>query len=87
MIIDDEDSVIELIERITTFLWRIFSAVTVIFFLLAGFKFLTAGGDPENFNAAKRMFMYGVIGLAIALLAAGMEELTRSILTGDPEDI
>ena len=85
-IIGGTDDVIEIINNFASFLWIIFTAVTVIFFIIAGITFLTAAGDPTKFEKAKKMVFYGVIGLSVALLAGGMQELIESLLTESPPE-
>ncbi|MEA2092520.1 MAG: hypothetical protein U9P61_00925 [Patescibacteria group bacterium] len=79
-IISDSDDVITMIGGFASFLWTIFLAVTVIFFIISGITFFTAAGDPEKFKKAKRMFLYGVVGTAVGILAGGMAELIQSLL-------
>jgi lysylphosphatidylglycerol synthetase-like protein (DUF2156 family) len=79
-IVSSANGVISIIGGLTNFLWAIFAAVTVIFFIIAGFAFVTSGGDPTKFEKAKKMTLYGVIGVIVALLAGGMVELITSLL-------
>ncbi len=78
--IESGDDVIEVLKNITNWLWRVFVVATVIAFLFAGFFYFTAAGNPEKINKAHRMVLYGIIGVAVALLAGGMEELVKSFL-------
>lgn len=70
----------EIIDNVTTFLWILLVAVTIVFFLLAGFKYLTAGGNPEAVRAANKMVVYGMIALAIGFIARGVPFLVSSIV-------
>lgn len=45
--------------------------IIVIFIIFAGFKFVTAGGNTEDIEQAKRIALYTVIGAAI-ILGAGL---------------
>ncbi|MCF7845157.1 MAG: pilin [Candidatus Pacebacteria bacterium] len=80
-IIETGDDVVEIINNFAKFLWAIFGGVAVIFFVIAGITFLTAAGDPTKFEKAKKMVFYGVIGVAVALLAGGMQTLIENLLT------
>lgn len=80
-IISEASDVIVIINNFASFLWAIFLGVTVIFFIIAGITFLTAAGDPTKFEKAKKMVFYGVIGVAVALLAGGMKALIENLLT------
>ncbi len=86
-IIQTGDDVIEIIEGFAVFLWRIFVAVTVIFFIIAGITFMTAAGDLNKIERAKTMFFYGVIGVAIAVLAGGMYALIENLLKEAPDAV
>ncbi len=78
--IESGEDVIIILENITSWLWRVFMIATVIAFLFAGFFYITAAGNPEKINRAHRMVLYGVIGVAVALLSGGMVALIQSIL-------
>ena len=55
----------------TGVLW-FFGIVIVIAFvmlLVAAVTFMTAGGDEAKVETARRMLLYGIIGIAVALLA------------------
>jgi hypothetical protein len=80
-IISTGSDVVNIINNFAKFLWAIFTGVTVIFFIIAGFTFLTAAGDPTKFEKAKKMVFYGVIGVAVALLAGGVQALIENLLT------
>lgn len=45
------------------------AALAVVSILYAAFLFLTAGGNEERTTKAKTFFLYGVIGVAVALFA------------------
>jgi hypothetical protein len=86
-IIETGDDVVEIINNFAKFLWAIFGGVAVIFFVIAGITFLTAAGDPTKFEKAKKMVFYGVIGVAVALLAGGMQTLIENLLTYEEASI
>ena len=45
-----------------------------------GFEFVTSGGSPEGVTAARNKIIYGLIGVAVALLSRGLVSVLRSIL-------
>ncbi len=75
------DDVIRIFENVLNWLWRVFLVATVIAFLLAGFHYLTAMGNPDKVGKANKMVLYGIIGVVVALLAAGMVELIKGFMT------
>lgn len=41
----------------------------VVMLMIAGFKFITAGGEPAKIASARDTILYSVIGLVVAMLA------------------
>ncbi|MBI2551399.1 TrbC/VirB2 family protein [Candidatus Uhrbacteria bacterium] len=46
--------------------------IAVLIILYSGFKWMTAGGNDKNVEEARKMLIYGVIGLVIILSAYGI---------------
>jgi Type IV secretion system pilin len=55
-------------------------ALTVVFILVAAFKYLTAGGDAEKVKGAGSMLLYAAIAVAVALLARALPTIIASFL-------
>jgi len=70
------------LKRVADMLFTLLLIVAVIFVILAGFKYLQAGGDPEKFKEANRMILYAVIALAIGFIAKGVPNIVRTIIEG-----
>lgn len=51
------------------FLLSVFGIVAIISLMIAGIFYLTAGGSEQQIETAKKMALYSVIGIAIALAA------------------
>jgi len=81
VIIEDLDQLDALISKIVNWFSGFVLVVAVLFILVAAWTFLTAGGNPDNIAKARQMLIYALIGIAVAVLAWGMEPLIRSILT------
>lgn len=58
-----------LLMTILTVMWPVVVTVVVIFFVLAGFKFLTAQGNPEELKIARRFLIWGVVGVIVIILS------------------
>lgn len=58
-----------LINRAVTWTTYIVGGAATIVIIFAAFMFLTSGGDPSKTTSARNLLMYGLIGVAIALLA------------------
>lgn len=50
-------------------IWIVFIAFAIIMFILAAFQFLSAQGEPDGIGKARKMVIYGIIGVAIAIAA------------------
>jgi hypothetical protein len=61
-------------------MWVIAIAFTVIMFILAGFKFFTAQGDPTKVSEATRAVIYGVAGVAVIILSFSVLAIVRTTL-------
>jgi len=75
----------DLLERvgiIGSWVFAIFLAVSVIYIVLAAFQFVTGGGNPEQVSGARQKLIYAAIGIAIALLAAGFDDIISSVIIG-----
>lgn len=77
--IDTVDDVLNVINKITNWMFTIFIATAVIFILLAAFKYLTSGGGEETAKAHK-MLLYSAVAIAVAILAKGVVNIVQSIL-------
>lgn len=55
----------------TVFAWAFYFllVLAVIFIIVAGFKYLTAAGDPEKVKSAGTMLIYTAVAIGVALLA------------------
>jgi hypothetical protein len=50
----------------------VIGAVAVIMLIIAGFKYVIAGGDTNAITSAKNTLIYALVGLAIAVLAQAL---------------
>src|SRR3989344_5429753 len=62
-------SVEDVINIVLNLIWPLFVGFAVIMFLVAGFEFLTAQGDPSKIGTARMAVLWGVVGVAMGLLA------------------
>ena len=54
--------------------------IAPIMYIIAGYRFITAVGDPEKINTAKRMALWTSIGLMVATAVYGIIALIGEIL-------
>lgn len=57
------------ISKIVNILSYVVGVVAVIMIIIAGFKYMSAGGDSSAISSAKTTLVYALIGLAVAALA------------------
>ncbi len=62
-------TVSNLISTGVNILSMVVGALAVVMVIVAGFKYVTSGGDSNRVSSAKNTLMYAIIGLAIAALA------------------
>lgn len=61
-------------------LWPIFAAYAVIMFIIAGFQFLTARGEPAEVAKARQSVVYGMVGVAVGVLAFSIPFIVKGLL-------
>ncbi len=54
--------------------------LTIIFVLVAAFKYLTAAGNPEKVTSASHTLLYAAIAVVVAVLARGLPYIIASFL-------
>lgn len=59
-----------------------FIVLTIVFILVAAFKYLTAAGDPEKVKSASHTLLYAAIAVVVALIAKGFPLIVNSIVNG-----
>lgn len=69
------------IYNITNWIFFILIAIAIIFIILGGFMFVTAGGNAERTITARQYLMYAAIGILVGLLAKAIPALVK-MLTG-----
>ena len=62
-------SIIGLVNTILNFIWPIFIGFAVIMFIIAAFYFVTAQGEAEKVGEARQFVIWGVVGVAVGILA------------------
>jgi len=74
------DTITELIEGILNFIFWVATALAPLMIVIAGFYFLTSGGNPQQIATAKRIILYTVIGYAIIITSKGLILILKEIL-------
>jgi hypothetical protein len=74
--------VLNLLNTIINWAFTFFFAVAVFFFLWSAFEYLTSGGDEEKTKKAKSRLLYGVLAVAVALIARSIPFLVQNFISG-----
>ena len=64
------------------FVWPTTVALIIIIFIVIGFMFLLARGDPSKLEAARRSLIWGVAGVGVILLSASVISIVRLTIGG-----
>lgn len=70
----------DIIDNIITASWVIFGVIAVICFVIAGVLFLTAQGEPEKVKLARAAFIWGVVGVAVGIIAYSIISIVSSFI-------
>lgn len=57
---------------ITNILALVAGAVSIIFIVIGGFKYVTSNGDSSSVASAKNTIIYAIVGLVVAALARSL---------------
>ena len=73
-------SILSIGSSIVNVLWVVFTVLAIICFVVAGVLFLTAFGDTEKLKTARGAFIWGVVGVVVAILAFSIVSLVRNAI-------
>ena len=71
---------VSLVVSITDWIFAFFLLFAVVFIVLAGFQFVTAGGDPSAVAQARTKLLWAAVGIGIALLSRGVPNVVQDII-------
>ncbi|MFC7591596.1 pilin [Nonomuraea antimicrobica] len=54
--------------------------LATLFFTIGGVRYILAGGDPGEVEAAKKTLRYGALGFGVAMLAPVLVEILQRIV-------
>jgi hypothetical protein len=80
--LDSKDAVCCLVNtlyNVRDWLFYILLIVAAIFIIIAGYNFVTAGGDPGKIKTAKDYILWALIGVLVSFAARGLVGLIRVI--------
>jgi hypothetical protein len=71
-----------LINAVLNLIWPLFIAFAVIMFIIAGFMFLRAQGEPNDIKQARNFLIWGVVGVAVGVMAFTIPYFIQGTITG-----
>jgi ABC-type cobalamin transport system permease subunit len=74
------NSIFKIIQSIMNWLLALVGIFGVIGFAIAGILYLTAAGDEDRINTAKKAMMYAIIGVIVALVGLVALKAAESML-------
>jgi len=78
------DTFEELIMAIVDILFTLALVIAPLMIIIAGFYFVTAAGNPDQINTAKKIILWALIGLLIVLCAKGIIGLFYEVFELSP---
>lgn len=79
-VVTDVKGLIAIIDKIVNIFFTILLILAVIFILVAAYKYLTAGGDPEKVKSAHHVLIYALVAVAVAVLAKSLIAVIRNFV-------
>ncbi len=74
------DGVFAAISSITNYIFSFFLVVAVLYILVGAYNLLISKGNPEGFEQAKKMILYAVIAVAIAVMSKSIVIIAAKIV-------
>lgn len=74
--------VMDVLERLTNWLFAILLIAAAIFIIFAAYNFVTAGGDPDKVSKARNFVLYALVGVLVGFIAKGLVLLIDVVVRG-----
>jgi len=78
--ITDTGSIFDTVCIILDYIFTGLIILAIIFVLIAAFRYLTAGGDPEKVKAASKTLIYAAVAVAVGILAQAIPIIVGNFL-------
>lgn len=75
-------SITGLLEQLMYWLFGILGFLAIIGFVISGILYLTAAGDEDQIERAKRAMLYSIIGIIVAMLGFVIISAARNFFGG-----
>ena len=71
---------LDVINKIAKWMYNLLLALGVVFVLYAAFLYLLSQGSDDKITTAKRVLIYAIVALVIAVLAGGVSSIVKDAL-------
>lgn len=78
--ITDTNTIFQSICTILNYVFTGLIILAILFVLIAAFRYLTAGGDPEKVKTASKTLIYAAVAVAVGILAQAIPIIVGNFL-------
>ena len=78
--IDSPGDLLDLFRAVANWIQAFILVVGIIFIIMAGYTWITAGGDETKITTARQQLIWGIVGIGVAILAFGAVQLVDTLL-------
>ena len=71
---------LETIYDVTDWIFYILLAIVVLLGIISGILFMTAGGDPGKVETARKLLIYLIVGLVVAVMAKMIPSIVLTVI-------
>ncbi len=81
--IGSTDDFLNAMVRVANVMFVLLMLLTVIFVIYAAYLFLTAVGDDDKIKKARKVLIYAIVAVVVALFAGGFTAIIRGFVLDD----
>ena len=78
--IDSMTKLVDLIKNIAGWFQAIVLVIAIIMIMYSGFLWMTAGGDDDKLGTARKTLIYGLVGIAVVVLAYTATSIVTNLM-------
>lgn len=60
------------IQDVLAIVFTLIGAIAVLMFVIGGFRYITAQGDPQQISKAKETLIYSIVGVVVSISAVAI---------------
>jgi hypothetical protein len=68
------------IRKVMNIAFTLIGSVSLLFLIIGGFRYMTAGGSEEQATAGKKTIMYAILGLVVVILATTIVNIIVNLI-------